>query len=111
MVKPLQQQQQQQQPPQPQPVSDFSAYVTPNLGLQQAATPTSIRPEYISPNQLSPLGKMQVNSFKKMYTVNRERFAGPNFRGFEEDHESFSVNILHERLFNNYLYNISTPGQ
>ena len=36
------------------------------------------------------------------YTVNRERFAGPNFhgfRGFEEDRKSFSVNILHERLF------------
>ena len=47
-------------------------------------------------------------------TVNGERFAGPNFCGFhdfEGDHESFSVNILHERLFNNYPYNISAPGQ
>ena len=41
----------------------------------------------------------------------RERFAGPNIRSFEEDRESFSVNILHERLFNNYRYNISAPGQ
>ena len=34
-------------------------------------------------------------------TVNRERFAGPNFRGFcsfEEDRKNFSVNILHECL-------------
>jgi len=33
------------------------------------------------------------------YTVNGERFAGLNFRGFhgfEEDRESFSLNILHE---------------
>ena len=44
-------------------------------------------------------------------TVNGERFAGPNFRGFEEDRESFSVNILHKHLFNNYRYNISAPGQ
>jgi len=32
-------------------------------------------------------------------TVNGERFAGLNFhgfRGFEDDRESFSVNILHE---------------
>ena len=43
-------------------------------------------------------------------TVNRERFAAPNFRGFEEDHESF-LNILHKHLFNNYRYNISAPGQ
>ena len=33
------------------------------------------------------------------YTANGERFAGPNFRGFEENRESFSVNILHEHLF------------
>ena len=47
-------------------------------------------------------------------TVNGERFAGANFHGFcsfEEDHERFSMNILHECLFNNYRYNISTPGQ
>ena len=44
-------------------------------------------------------------------TINGERFAGPNFRGFEEDRKSFSVNILHEHLFNNYQYNISAPGQ
>jgi len=29
---------------------------------QQAATPTSIRPDYVSPNQLSPLGRMQVSN-------------------------------------------------
>jgi len=29
-------------------------------------------------------------------TVNGERFVGLNFHGFEEDHESFSMNILHE---------------
>ena len=37
------------------------------------------------------------------YTVNGERFAEPNFHGFrnfEEDRESFSVNILHECLLN-----------
>ena len=45
------------------------------------------------------------------YTVNRERFAGPNFCSFEEDRESFFMNILHECLFNNYWYNISAPGQ
>jgi len=32
----------------------------------------------------------------KIHTVNGERFAGLNFRGFEEERESFSVNILQE---------------
>jgi len=39
------------------------------------------------------------SSLDKQYTVNRERFAGLNFRsfrGFLEDHESFSMNILHK---------------
>ena len=43
---------------------------------------------------------------KLLHTINGERFAGPNFHGFEEDRESFSVNILHECLLNNYRYNI-----
>jgi len=33
-----------------------------------------------------------------IYTINGERFTGLNFCGFEEDHESFSVNILHELI-------------
>jgi len=43
------------------------------------------------------LHKMPVG--KKKGTVNGERFAGLNFcgfHGFEEDRESFSVNISHE---------------
>jgi len=42
---------------------------------------------------------MQLTVHTAVYTVNRERFAGLNFRGFrgfEEDRESFSVNIIHE---------------
>jgi len=48
---------------------------------------------------------MRVHSFEigltpiianQQYIVNGERFAGLNFRGFESDRESFSVNILHE---------------
>jgi len=43
------------------------------------------------------MGAKTKNGMKfKKNTVNRERFAGLNFRGFEEDHESFSMNILHE---------------
>ena len=60
---------------------------------------------------ITPLNLFLITFVFKKYTINGERFAEPNFRGFEEDRESFSVNILHERLFNNYRYNISAPGR
>jgi len=43
-----------------------------------------------------------------MTTVNGERFAGLNFRGFrdfEEDRESFFMNILHELQLTTFLTN------
>jgi len=49
--------------------------------------------------------KLQACKLVLVNTVNGERFAGLNFRGFEEDHESFSVNILHELELTTFLTN------